>query len=200
MKNRPVLTAAHLRCEAQGALLFDMGALNIGHGVTLIQGGEGSGKTTLLRVLAGEVTLPGCQLQRVHGSNVFWADPRSAAHDQTTVSDYFESQRTHYPQWSADLQNDLTQALGLAAHVDKPLYMLSTGSKRKVWLCAAFSSGATLTLLDEPFAALDASSIATVLDILTEAAEHPLRAWVLADYLPPRGISLAQTILLGQET
>ena len=32
---------------------------------------------------------------------------------------------------------------------------LSAGTRRKVWLAGAFASGAAVTLLDEPFAALD---------------------------------------------
>ena len=53
----------------------------------------------------------------------------------------------------------LIQAFELTPHLEKPLYMLSTGSKRKVWLAAAFASGAAVTLLDQPFAALDKASV-----------------------------------------
>ena len=91
----------------------------------------------------------------------------------------------------------LMQALDLTLHLEKPLYMLSTGSKRKVWLAAALASGAALTLLDEPFAALDRSSIRSVLDLLREAASHRQRAWVVADYEAPPGVPLAQHIDLG---
>jgi ABC-type Mn2+/Zn2+ transport system ATPase subunit len=91
----------------------------------------------------------------------------------------------------------LVDVLGLAPHIDKPLYMHSTGSKRKVWLAAALASGATLTLLDEPFAALDKSSIRRILELLQEAAQHTHRAWVVADYEAPPGVALAHTIDLG---
>jgi energy-coupling factor transporter ATP-binding protein EcfA2 len=74
--------------------------------------------------------------------------------------------------------------------------MLSTGSKRKVWLAAAFASGAAVTLLDEPFAALDKASINLVLELLQDAAIHATRAWVVADYEAPRGVPLALTISL----
>jgi energy-coupling factor transporter ATP-binding protein EcfA2 len=69
--------------------------------------------------------------------------------------------------------------------------MLSTGSRRKVWLAAAFACGAPLTLLDEPFAALDQPSIRFVLSLLQAATTDPLRAWVLADYQAPPGLALA---------
>ena len=74
------------------------------------------------------------------------------------------------------------------------MYMLSTGSKRKVWLAAAFAAGAALTLLDDPFAALDQPSIRFVLGLLKEAATDPERAWLLADYQAPPGLSLAAVI------
>ena len=69
--------------------------------------------------------------------------------------------------------------------------MLSTGSKRKVWLAAAFASGAAVTLLDEPFAALDKASIGFVLELLGDVAAHTERAWVLADFEAPGKVPLA---------
>ena len=75
--------------------------------------------------------------------------------------------------------------------------MLSTGSKRKVWLAAAFASGAPVTLLDEPFAALDQASIGFVMELLQDAAQHPTRAWVLAHYEAPGEVPLAAIIELA---
>ncbi|MCY1378594.1 hypothetical protein D9M69_662440 [compost metagenome] len=86
----------------------------------------------------------------------------------------------------------------LQPHLDKPLYMLSAGSRRKVWLCAAFAAGTALTLIDQPFAALDAPSIRFLLELLQDAADHPSRAWVLADYLAPEGVPLARVLTLGE--
>jgi energy-coupling factor transporter ATP-binding protein EcfA2 len=87
--------------------------------------------------------------------------------------------------------------LALAPELNKQLFMLSTGSKRKVWLAAAFASGAALTLLDMPFAALDKASIRFVLALLEDAAADPARAFVVADYAAPAGVSLAGVIDLG---
>ena len=52
-------------------------------------------------------------------------------------------------------------------------------------------------LLDMPFAALDKPSIRFVLDLLQNAADHPDRACVLADYVAPDGVRLANVIDLG---
>jgi ABC-type Mn2+/Zn2+ transport system ATPase subunit len=91
--------------------------------------------------------------------------------------------------------NALVEGLGLAEHADKPLYMLSTGSKRKVWLAAAFASGAPLLLIDEPFAALDRASAACVGHWLGRAAQSTNRACVIADYQAPAGLAPCQVLL-----
>jgi energy-coupling factor transporter ATP-binding protein EcfA2 len=54
-----------------------------------------------------------------------------------------------------------------------------------------------VTLLDEPFAALDKASIGFVLELLDDAAADSTRAWVVADYEAPRGVPLAAEVDLG---
>ena len=75
--------------------------------------------------------------------------------------------------------------------------MLSSGSRRKVWLAAAFASGAALTLVDEPFAALDQASIKVVGELLADAAGDSGRATVIAHYEAPPGLALAMTLDLN---
>ena len=186
---------------------FNATQLTIPPGVTWLGGGEGRGKTRLLRILAGQMASPLSALRigdlllsrQSDGDTqqVAWFDPQTVAFDQVTVQDFFSTTANRFPHWNGTLLADLADALGLVPHLHKPLYMLSTGTKRKVWLCAALASGATLTLLDEPFAALDRASIGCVLDFLTEAACHCTRAWVVADYAAPPGVPLAHTIDLG---
>ncbi len=190
----------------QRALFTDWSA-RITPGLTLVRGGDGSGKSTLLRLLAGALPVQGGQLQLnnvslheqplVYRRQVFWADPRSDSFDQITPVDYFQSLHNSYPGFDATLLNEVVNGLSLAPHLHKPLYMLSTGSKRKVWLAAAFASGAALTLLDEPFAALDKASIGLLLELLQGAARHPARAWLLAHCEAPLDVPLAQTIELA---
>jgi len=187
--------------------LFSAWASRLVPGVTLVRGGDGCGKSTLLSLLAGALPVQGGTLQvngvslaaqpEVYRAQVFWADPRSTAWEQVTPMAYFQSLTRQYPRFDAQAVRELADDLGLTPHLEKPLYMLSTGSKRKVWLAAAFASGAAVTLLDEPFAALDPASIRFVRELLTEAAGHPSRAWMLADYSAPAGVALAGVIDLG---
>jgi ABC-type multidrug transport system ATPase subunit len=190
---------------SQRELFADFSA-SIPPGVTAVQGGEGSGKTTLLRVMAGEVPANTGRLQinaasladqpLAYRSQVFWADPRSEALDAMTPVAYWAAVQQRYPAFDSHLLAELVAGLSLAPHQDKALYMLSTGSKRKVWLAAAFASGAAVTLLDEPFAALDKASSNLVLELLHDAATHTTRAWVVADYEAPRGVPLAASVML----
>lgn len=196
-----------ITCSVGLRVLFDRLSLRVPVGVTLVQGGEGTGKTSLLRLLAGELAASSGQLQigtvdlathpEVYRQQVFLADPRTQVFDQTTPLAYLASLQARYPGFDAACIGELIDGLSLAEHQHKPLYMLSTGSRRKVWFAGAVASGATVTLLDEPFAALDSRSMAFVRQLLTDAANNPLRAWVLADYEAPAGVPLAGVIDLG---
>jgi ABC-type multidrug transport system ATPase subunit len=191
-----VLQARNLRFgyPRQPALLTDW-SLDVPAGVTWVGGDESVGKTTLLRLLAGDLPVQGGTLQ-VNGP-VFWVDPRTQAFDALSPQAYWDRQRKQHPAFSDALLADLIAAFALAPHLEKSLYMLSTGTKRKVFLAAAFASGAAVTLLDEPLAALDKASIEWVLELLQDAAAHPSRAWLVADYVAPRGVALAATVVLG---
>ena len=190
----------------QRVLLKDF-SVRIPAGVSLLLGGGGSGKTTLLRLLAGDLPVQSGQLTinpvslseqpEAYRQRVFWIDPRSEAFDQLSPGAYFDSIQARYPQFDQVRLAELIEGLALAPHMDKALYKLSTGSKRKVWLAAAFASGAALTLLDEPFAALDKSSINFVLHLLEEFATHTTRAWLVSHYDTLGTLPLAAVIDLG---
>ncbi|MDR3367792.1 ATP-binding cassette domain-containing protein [Rhodoferax sp.] len=190
----------------QRALFKDFDA-DISAGVTLVLGDDGAGKTTLLRLLAGELAAQAGRLQvrevslqsqpQAYQRHIFWADPQTQALDAVTPLQYFAQTRQRYPDfWPPDAPqfHELLAGLSLTEHLDKPLYMLSTGSKRKVWLASAFAAGASVTLLDDPFAALDKPSIRFVLQQLAAGACETERAWVVAHYEALDGVPLAQVI------
>jgi ABC-type multidrug transport system ATPase subunit len=165
-------------------------------GLHWVCGDEGCGKTSLLRLLAGDLQALGGTVHMPLGG-VFWADLKGAEHDQTTVQACWDQLHTHYPQWNNALLQDLSEALDMERHQHKPLYMLSTGSRRKVMLIAALASGATVTLLDQPFVSLDQNSIKTIKAFLREAAGAPDRAWIVADYEAPDDLPLASVLNLS---
>jgi ABC-type multidrug transport system ATPase subunit len=183
-------------------------SLRLPAGVSLILGDDGSGKTTLLKILAGDLPANSGHLQvcgadlahdaKAYRQQVFWVDPRTAAFDAITPADYFAQVQRQYPHWNALALQDLVTGLSLEPHRQKSIYMLSTGTKRKVWLAAAFASGAALTLLDDPFAALDKPSIRYITQQLRAAAAQTERAFVLAHYETPADVPCIQTINLNR--
>lgn len=186
------------------AALFTNWSADIAPGVTWVGGDESTGKTTLLRLLAGEL-LPNSGTLQVNGisfkdqpqayrNQIAWVDPRTQAFDTLTPQAYWDGLRKQYPAFADELLQDLIAGLALEPHLPKSLYMLSTGTKRKVFLAGALASGAAVTLLDEPFAALDRASIGLVLELLQEASAHPRRAWVVADYVAPAGVALTGAV------
>ena len=209
IKHPAVLTADGLsfRYRDPKVELFTKLSLILPPGVTLVQGGDGRGKSTLLRLLAGALPadagalhLNGVSLKaqpEAYRTQLFWIEPRNTGFDQITPLQYFESLRAVYAGFDAAAAKQLAEGLGLEPHLHKQLFMLSTGSKRKVWLAAAFASGAQLLLLDEPFAALDAPSIAFIKRLLQDSSVHPGRAVVIADYESPEHVVLAGLVDLG---
>jgi ABC-type multidrug transport system ATPase subunit len=177
------------------------------NGLVLVRGGGGCGKTSLVRLLAGELAADAGQLQlggvwlheqpAAYRQQVFWADPGTAAHDALTAKEYLRQVQHHYPTFDEARLNWAIEGLSLAPHLDKNIFMLSTGSKRKLYLAAAYASGAALTLLDTPFAALDKVSIRFAFRLLAEATQDSTRLWVLADYEQPEGMTLPVLIDLG---
>lgn len=202
----PVLQVKGLRFGWSEQLLFDGLSFDIPPGVSLVRGDDGGGKSTLLRLMAGaqnadagSLVVHGIRLDEHHDAyrhQVFWIDPQTEAHDALAAKGYLDSLSHHYPHFDADTMAEAIEGFALGPHLAKPMYMLSAGSRRKVWLTAAFASGTPLTLIDQPFAALDAPSIRFLRGLLQDAATHPARAWVLADYEAPEGIPLKQTISL----
>lgn len=164
-------------------------------GLHWVCGDEGTGKTSLLRLLAGDLPALSGTVERPPGQ-VFWADLKGAEHDAHTVQACWDQLQALYPQWNSELLNGLSEALDMERHRTKPLYMLSTGSRRKVMLIAALASGATVTLLDQPFVSLDQVSIRAIKDFLCEAAEQAGRAWIVADYEAPADLPLASVLNL----
>lgn len=162
------------------------------HGVC---GDEGSGKTSLLRLLAGDWPAHSGSVLQAPGL-VFFADLKGSEHDHTRVDECWAQLQTRFPAWDQELLDDLSQALDMERHRAKPLYMLSTGSRRKVMLVAALASGATVTLLDQPFVSLDQVSVRVIKSFLCEAAQSRDRAWLLADYEMPADLPVASVLYL----
>lgn len=179
---------------------------SIGPGITLLHGDTGSGKSALLQVIAG--TLPAKGRLAVAGAslaaapeayrrNVFFVDPSTDRFDQDTVHACTAALRQGDAGFSDDRWQALVDGFSLAPHLEKSMFMLSTGSRRKVWLAAALASSRPLVLLDEPTAALDAGSVRWLWRSLGElAAPGTGRAFLVASAEHIDAVPLTATITL----
>lgn len=202
----PILRAERLSfgyLPAPAPLLFNELSLALAPGVTFLRGDESTGKTTLLQLLAGvlpasgELRIQGVSLAQnppAYRSQVAWLDPRDTALDEKTARQIFAGA---VPACKPDALRAHIDGLSLGSHLDKTLTMMSTGTRRKVLLAAALAAEAPVTLLDQPFKALDRPSIDYLLALFAQASRQAARAWVVADYEPPPGIELAGMIELG---
>lgn len=178
---------------------------SIGAGTTLLFGDTGSGKSTLLRVLAGtlpaggRLTLAGVRLEddaAAYRRHVFFVDPSTSVFDPVTARACTATLREGDTSFDERVWQGLVEGFALTPHIDKPMYMLSTGSKRKVWLASALASGRALILLDEPTGALDAGSIRCLWRALGSPARTAQRAIVIASAERIDQVPLSGTIEL----
>ena len=202
----PLLQIKNLDFSHPQRTLWQGWSADLYPGVTLLRGGDGSGKTTLLRLLAGDLVPQQGRLvlQGVDGAadpdgyrcQVFWQDPRAhALHDLSGMA-WLATLPARYPAWDANALAAHVQGWGLAEHLSKPLYQLSSGSQRKLLMAAALASGAALTLIDEPTAGLDRPSTLYLQEALARAARSPTppRAIVVAHYEALEGVPWQQVM------
>lgn len=178
-------------------------------GLSLIVDEEGEAKAALLRLLAGE-SLPEAgtvlwqgiamvQHVRSDPSLAFRRDPHADWPEISPVQ-WAQQQAQRYPNWSEGDWQTHVHGLQLREHLHKEMFRLSTGSKRKVLLATALASGAPLTLIDEPEAALDHASIRYLCGALGDEArraDETRRVWVVANYEPMPQVSWNQVIRLA---
>lgn len=157
------MTHSSLGLQVQGlsfgyphCAVFDNFHATLLPGLTLVRGDESCGKTTLLRLLAGELEPQAGRLMlagldrrtapEAYREKVFWADPRSDALNDKTTRAWYARLPQQYGAWDAAALDALIAGFLLQPHLDKPLYALSTGSRRKVlmaWPLARRSRSST---------------------------------------------------------
>lgn len=135
-----------------------------------VTGENGSGKTSLLRMLCGllppeqgrilweDEDVRACR-ERFLASLIYVGHLNSLKDDLTPVENVTISARLAGEEISEGKTCEALEAVGLARVIHRlPTRVLSQGQKRRVSLARLWMSQRPLWILDEPFAALDASA------------------------------------------
>lgn len=149
--------------------------------VTLLTGPNGVGKSTLFKALTklvpyqGQISYQGNDIQQLSPRRYYQQVGLvfQEANDQflnVTVSEELALSLKHCHQ-AYFTNNRLHQALvdlGLDKLVDRVVYSLSGGQKKKLQLLLMLMSGQPVLLLDEPFTGLDQDSLAVVIHLIKQ--------------------------------
>nr|WP_316642231.1 ATP-binding cassette domain-containing protein [uncultured Roseateles sp.] len=190
--NPPLLQISHLTFAYPGRAIVEDWSQDFGPGVSLLRAPDGAGTSTLLRLMAGtlepaagRLTAAGIDAAaepRAYARQVIAFDAELQAFRQQTALDYFAHVCSRHELREPGQWERHTAGFQLEPHLHKPMYMLSTGSRRKVGLAAVLSVQAAVCLLDEPLAALDLASIRHFAAALAGYAAAGGTAWVLASH------------------
>jgi putative ABC transport system ATP-binding protein len=148
-----------------------------------VQGASGAGKTLLLRAIAdldpaaGRVTLDGVERNAMSAPQ--WR--RLVGYLPAEPGWWAATIREHFSDWAK--ASPLITRLGLPEDVGEwPISRLSTGERQRLALARALAVEPHALLLDEPTAALDPASIATVEAIIRERLDQGMCVlWVTHD-------------------
>lgn len=167
------LQGCALVCERDERTLFEGLDVCVSSGEMLkVTGANGAGKTSLLRMLAGLMTPTAGQV-RFNGQPLPRALPELAHHllwlghaptlklSLTPMENLSWLCALGAPANRMAIEAALA-SVGLAGYEDQPCQRLSAGQRRRVALARLYVAPAPLWLLDEPFTALDAASVAAL--------------------------------------
>lgn len=170
------LSGAGLACERGDRQVFAGLDFTVSGGETLaLTGPNGAGKTTLLRVIAGllrpsagRLVLEGGDGESIVAEQAHYVGHQDALKPALTVAENLKF-------WAAFLGGSAVvasqvaaalEAVGLGALADLPAGYLSAGQRRRLALARLVAAWRPLWLLDEPTAALDTASQATLGELM----------------------------------
>jgi heme exporter protein A len=141
-----------------------------------VSGPNGTGKTTLLRVVTGllrpeqgTVSWRGRPIQQTlpdyHAALAYGAHEPALKGDLTALENLRFSVGLKRRVTTAEL-NTALESTGVRACADLPARVLSAGQRRRVTMARILATQASLWLLDEPFANLDAEGSVLVSELL----------------------------------
>lgn len=175
------ITVTGLTRRYRSKLTLDQVSLGIEEGaVTGLLGRNGAGKTTLMRIIAGQ------EFASAGSVRVFGASPaendrilcrmafvrEDQAYPDFKVGDALRAASWFYPNWSGKLADSLMADFALPRN--RAVKKLSRGMRSALGIVIGLAARAEVTMLDEPYAGLDAVATQLFYDrLLADYAEHP---------------------------
>lgn len=181
-----------LSLERRGLLLLDNLSVQVAPGETLaVMGPSGSGKTTLLRTIGGLTPALSGSVVRPSGRvAMVFQDPRllpwrSALANVELV----------LPKTRRHVAREWIERVGLADAAHLFPIALSGGMRQRVAIARALACDASLVLVDEPFASLDADTSIRLRDLLTRELKALQTTTVWVTHNAEEANAVATTIL-----
>jgi ABC-2 type transport system ATP-binding protein len=170
--------------------------------ITGLLGRNGAGKTTLMRIIAGhefassgQVTVAGAspvENEAVLRRMVFLREDQ--VYPDVSARYLLRAAAHLYPNWDAGLAEALVADFGLP--LGKRIRRLSRGQRSAVGIVIALAARADVTLLDEPYAGLDAVARQVFYDrLLADFAEYP-RTVLLSTHLIDEVANLLERVVV----
>ena len=199
----PSISVRSLRRRYRGHLALDDVSFQIeGPSITGLLGRNGAGKSTLMRTLAGQEHATSGTV-RVLGGPVWEAaavlrDIVLVREDQEypdmRVGQIIRAASWFHRNWCPDLAGEMLDEFELPLR--RPVKKLSRGMRSALGIVIGIASRAEVTLLDEPYAGLDAVGRRMFYDrILGDYALHP-RTVVLSTHLIDEAADLMEHVIL----
>lgn len=168
-------------------------------GFTAIVGPSGSGKTTLLKIMAGLIKPSKGNVVKPDGVRISYMPQRDQLFEwrnilkNVTIS--AEIEKTD-KKAAADYAEELLDKYGLGEFKKKRPSALSGGMRQRAALIRTLVSKPQLTLLDEPFSALDFQTRLYVSDDVWKILSSEKKSCVMVTHDISEAISIADTVVL----
>ncbi|ASN21421.1 metal ABC transporter ATP-binding protein [Arthrobacter sp. YN] len=185
----PAIAVENVTVHYGEVLALDSASLTLEHSrICGLVGMNGSGKSTLFKVIMGMVKPdsgrvlingePPAKMRKDAGigyvpqsEDVDWAFPLSVR-DVVMMGRYGHLGFTRRPRKAdRDAVDHALERVELSEFADRQIGQLSGGQKKRAFVARGIAQGATMMLLDEPFAGVDKRSEATITRLLRELAE-----------------------------
>ncbi len=197
------LTARNLGCVRGGREVFEGLNFTVAGGEALaVTGRNGAGKTTLLRLIAGLLRPAAGGLELAGGApdaslaeQAHYLGHRDALKPALSVGENLEFWYAFLGGRDASAASTALETVGLGALAALPAAYLSAGQRRRLAIARLLAAPRPIWLLDEPTAALDASSQRRLAELMQ--AHLAGGGLIIAATHGPLGLDGARELRLG---